>query len=93
MTIRNSSHLTLTGWPAVVVFVTMGLTKALTILVLSLPVAWLANRVFAVDAIHVIFGADRLSYWRCVGLFAIWHSARLRIKISGRSQVEIAGNR
>lgn len=61
MTVRNSNHLTLTGWPAVGVFVTMTFTKAPTALAMSLPIAWLVNRIFAASAIHAIFAADSLS--------------------------------
>jgi hypothetical protein len=74
---------TLTGWPAVRMFLVLALTLALTSLVLSLPIAWLVNHVFATGAIHGIFGVERLGYWRIVGLFAIWHAARARIKVRG----------
>jgi hypothetical protein len=30
--------------------------------------------------IRAIFASDRLGYWRCVGLFAIWFAATVRIK-------------
>lgn len=36
---------------------------------------------------------DGLTYWRCVGLFAIWFAVRIRIKIAGPSQIQIAGDR
>ena len=92
MALRDSNHLTLTGWPAVGVLATMALTKALTGLVMSLPITWLVNRVFAGGAIHAVFGSDRLSYWRCVGLFAIWFAARVKIKFSSPSQTGKEGN-
>jgi hypothetical protein len=93
MTVRNSNRLTLTGWPAVGVFATITITKALTALVMSLPLTWLFNRVFATGAVRAIFGADRVSYWRCVGLFAIWFTARIRIKFSGPARIQIEGDR
>lgn len=94
MSVRNSNHLTLRGWPALGVIVTIAATKALTALVLSYPLVWLANQEFAAGgALHFVFGADRLSYWRCVGLFAIWHAARLRIKFSGPAQMKMEGDR
>ncbi len=74
---------TLTGWPAVSMFLVLGITAALTSLVMSFPIAWLVNHVFATGTIHAIFGVERLGYWRTVGLFAIWHAARARIKIRG----------
>jgi hydrogenase/urease accessory protein HupE len=90
--VRKKDYLNLSGWSAVGVLATIAITKALTALVMSLPIAWLVNRVFAAGAIHAIFGADRLSYWRCVGLFAISFAARVKIKFSGPSQLEKDGN-
>lgn len=91
-TVRKTDHIT--GWTAVGVIATIAITKALTALVMSFPIAWLINHVFAGGlAIHALFGADRLSYWRCVGLFVIWFSARVRIKFSGPALVEIEGDR
>ncbi|MFP5277378.1 MAG: hypothetical protein ACLGPM_09690 [Acidobacteriota bacterium] len=92
MSVRNSNHLTLTGWPALALLVTIALTRALTILVMSLPIAWLVNRVFAASAIHAICGTDHFSGWRCVGVFAIWFMARFKIKFSGPSPSEKEGN-
>jgi len=92
MAVRNSSIFTLSGWRAVGVLLTIIITKTLTALVLSYPLAWLANREFAAGgAIRAVFGTDQVSYWRCVGLFAIWHAARVRIKFSGPAQIEIEG--
>lgn len=91
MTVRKTDHSPLTGWSAAGALATIAITKALTALVMSLPIAWLVNRVFAAGAIRAIFGADRLSYWRCVGLFVIWFVARVKIKFSGPAQVEIEG--
>lgn len=92
-TVRKTDHPTLNGWSAAGVLATITVTKALTALVMSLPIAWLVNRVFAAGAISTIFGADRLSYWRCVGLFAIWFAARVKIKFSGPAQIKIEGDR
>jgi hypothetical protein len=72
--------LTLTGWQAVPVFLMVAGTQVLTALVMSFPVIWLVNRVFAASAIHAIFASDRLGYWRCVGVYAIWSAASARIK-------------
>lgn len=80
---RRTHQLTLKGWPAVSAMITLLLTKALTILVLSLPITWLVNHIFAAGAIHAVFGADHYNYWRSVGLFAIWHATRGRITFSG----------
>jgi hypothetical protein len=63
-----------------------------TALVLSFPLVWLANHEFAGGGvIRAVFGTDQVSYWRCVGLFAIWHIARVRIKLSGPAQIKIEG--
>ena len=94
MTVGKTDHFTLRGWPAVSALVMIVLTKALTTFVLAYPLAWLANHEFAAgEAIRAIFGTDRVGFWRCVGLFAIWHVARIRIKISGPAQIEILGDR
>lgn len=86
MTVSNSNNITLTGWPAVGVLATIAATRALTALVLSYPLVWLANIEFASGgAVQAAFGTDHISYWRCVGLFAIWHVARIQIKFSGPS--------
>lgn len=93
MTVRKTDHPTLTGWSAVGALATIALTKVLTALVMSLPLTWLVSRVFAPGAVRAVFGADQVSYWRCVGLFAIWFTARVRIKFSGPAQIEIQGDR
>jgi len=92
ITVGKTDHVNLTGWPAVSVLLALMTTRVLTILVISSPIAWLINHVFAASAIRAIFGADHFSYWRCVGLFAIWHSARVRIKISGLAQIKMEGD-
>ena len=81
----KDESLTLTGWPAVPVFLMLAVTGALTALVMSLPITWLVNHVFSAEAIHAIFASDRLGYWRCVGMFAIWFAAKGRIKWSVKS--------
>jgi hypothetical protein len=60
---------------------------------MSFPLAWLINHVLAGgSALHEIVGSDRLSYWRCVGLFAIWFTARIKIKFSGPAQIKVEGD-
>ena len=78
---------TLTGWPAVRMFLVLAVTPVLTALVMSLPIGWLVNQVFATAVIHAIFGVERLGYWRIVGLFAIWYATRARIKVHGPPNV------
>lgn len=92
MKVGKTDHFTLSGWPAVGALMALAFTKALTALVMSFPLAWLVNRVFAAGAIQAIFGADRLSYWRCVGLFAIWFVARVKIKFSDPAQIKMEGD-
>ena len=77
---------TLAGWPAVPVFLMLAVTPVLTALVISLPLAWLVNHVFAASAIHAIFGVEHLGYWRVMGLFAILFAIRFKIKIRGSSK-------
>ncbi|MFP5209394.1 MAG: hypothetical protein ACLGRW_08900 [Acidobacteriota bacterium] len=83
MTVRNSNDLTLTGWPAVGVLATIIVTQTLTALVMAYPLAWLVTHEFSPGILHLLWGEDHLSYWRCVGLFALWHAARVKIKVSG----------
>lgn len=77
---------TLTGWPAVPVFLMLAVTPVVTALVVSLPVSWLVNHIFAANAIHAVFGVEHLGYWRVVGLFAILFAANFKIKFSGPSK-------
>jgi hypothetical protein len=58
----KDESLTLTGWPAVPVFLMLAITQVLTALVMSLPITWLVNHVFSANAIHEIFASDRLGY-------------------------------
>lgn len=76
---------TLRGWSAVPVFPMLVVTNGLTALVIALPITWMVNRVFASNLLHAIFASDRLGYWRCVGLFAIWFTAKGRIKWTVKS--------
>lgn len=93
MTVRDSNHLTLTGWPAVGAMMALAAIRSLTALLTSVPIEWLVRHIFSGTLLQLVFGADGLSYWRCVGLFAIWHAARLRIKFSGPAQIKIEGDR
>ena len=77
---------TLEGWPAVPLFLMLAVTPLLTALAMSIPIAWLVNHVFAVGAIHAIFGVDRLGYWRVVGLFALLFATQFKIKVHGHSK-------
>lgn len=81
---KNESW-TLTGWPAVPVFLTAASTPVLTTLVISIPVAWLVNHIFSANIIHTFFGVEHLGYWRVVGLFAIVFATRFKINIRGSS--------
>jgi hypothetical protein len=74
---------TLTGWPAVPVVLMLAVTPVATALVISLPVSWLVNHIFATTAIHAIFGVEHLGYWRVVGLSAILFAASFKVKFSG----------
>jgi hypothetical protein len=64
----------------------LAVTPVLTALVISGPVAWLVNHVFAANAIHAIFGVEHFGYWRAVGLIALWYAARFKIKVQGSSK-------
>ena len=77
---------TLAGWPAVPFFLMLAVTPVLTVLVLSLPIAWLVNHIFATNAILAIFGVEHLGYWRVVGLFAILFATKFKIKFQGSSK-------
>ena len=82
---RDESR-TLAGWPAVPLFLMLAVTPLLTALGMSIPIAWLVNHVFAVGAIHAVFGVDRLGYWRVAGLFALLFATRFKIKVHGPSK-------
>jgi hypothetical protein len=92
--VRKKDHSTLNGWAAMGALATVAVTKALTAFVISVPLSWLASYVFGGGvALRDLFGPDGLSYRRCLGLFAIWFAARVRIKFSGPGQIEIEGKR
>ena len=79
----NDEGVTLTGWPAVGMFLTLAVTAVLQALIMAFPIEWLVGEVFSTPAIRAVFGVERLNYWRVVGLFAIWFASRARIKIHG----------
>lgn len=92
MTVRNSNDHTLTGWPAVGALAMILLTSVSTALVLAWPLAWLASAEFGGgSALRALVGEGHLGYWRCVGLFAMWHVARIRIKFSGPWKIKLEG--
>ena len=76
----KDENLTLTGWQAVPVFLMMMCTQAFTALAMALPIKWLVNLVFGTSLIHAIFASDHFGYWQCVGIYAIWFAAKVRIK-------------
>lgn len=76
----KDDSMTLNGWAAVPIFLMAVLTQALTALVMAAPITWLVNHVFSASAIHAVFANDKLGYWQCVGMFAIWFAAKGRIK-------------
>jgi len=91
-TVRNTDHSTLTGWSAVGALATIAITQTSTALLIAFPLSWLASKVFGGGiALHALLGENHLSYWRCVGLYAIWFAARVRIKFSGPAQIAIEG--
>jgi hypothetical protein len=90
-TLRKTDHVT--GWSALGVLAAIAIGKMLTALVMSFPITWLVRHIFAGAPLRFVFGADGLSYWRCVGLFVIWFTARVRIKFSGPALIEIEGDR
>ena len=90
MTVRNSDNLTLTGWSAAGALSMILLTSVSTALVLAWPLAWLTRYVFGGGVVlRALVGPEGLNYRRCVGLFAIWFVARIRIKFSGPAQIKI----
>jgi hypothetical protein len=65
-------------------FLMVAVTQVVTALVMSLPITWLVNHVFAATAIQPMFASDRFGYWQCMGMYAIWLSAKARIKVMAR---------
>ncbi len=92
MSVRNSNHLTLTGWPAVGAMMALAAIRSLTALLAAVPILWLGRHIFDGVLLRFAFGADGLTYWRCVGLFAIWFAARVKIKFSGPTQIQMKGD-
>ena len=82
----NDESWSLSGWPAVPVFLMLAVAPVVTALVISLPVSWLVNHIFATNAIRAIFGVGHLGYWRVVGLFAILFAAKFKVKFHGSSK-------
>jgi len=74
----ESKSATLRGRDAVIAMAGVLLSSAGTALLMSFPIAWLVNHVFAPEAIRAVFGGDRLTYWQCVMGFAVWFCARLK---------------
>ncbi len=79
----NDESRTLQGWPAVRMFLMLAATPVITALVLSIPIEWLVSKEFGIGAVRAIFGVERLGYWRIVGLFALWYTTRIKIKVQG----------
>ena len=73
----ESKSVTLRGWDAVMGMAGVALSWAGTALLMSFPITWLINHVFAAGAIHAVFGG-RLRYWQCVMAFAIWYCVRVK---------------
>lgn len=90
---RKTDNSTLSGWSAVGAMMALAATKTLTALAIAAPIEWLVRHVFAGAPLRFLFGEGGLGYWRCVGLFAVWHLARIRIKISVPARIEIEGDR
>jgi hypothetical protein len=90
-TIRKTDHVT--GWSAVSFLATITATKALTAFVIAFPITWLVRHILGSALLGLAFGADGFTYWRCVGLFGVWFVARLKIRFSGPSQIELQGDR
>jgi Na+/phosphate symporter len=82
MKVESKSE-TLRGWNGVMAVAGALLSSAGTALLISLPISWLINVVFAPGAIRAVFGGDRLKYWQCVMMFAIWYCARIKFRFPG----------
>ena len=75
----ESKSVTLRGWDAVMAMFGVLLSLAGTALLMSFPIAWMINHVFAAGVIRAVFGGDRFGYWQCVMVFAIWCCARVKL--------------
>ena len=76
---EENKSVRLRGWDAVMVFAGVLFSYAGTALLMSWPLAWLINHAIAPDMIRAVFGGDRLGYWQCVMIFAIWHCLRAKV--------------
>lgn len=74
----DRKSVTMRGWDAVLGMAGVLLSWTGTALLMSFPIAWVVNHVFAPGAIRAVFGGDRLRYWQCVMVFAIWYCARVK---------------
>jgi hypothetical protein len=90
-TFRETDHVT--GWSAAGILATITVTRALTAFVISFPITWLVRHIFATAPLGFAFGADGFTYWRCVGLFAVWFAARVKIKFSGPAPINVEADR
>lgn len=75
----ENQSVTLRGWDAVFAMAGVALSSAGTALLMSLPIAWLVNHLFAAGLIRAVFGGDRFRYWQCVMVFAIVYCARIKL--------------
>jgi hypothetical protein len=74
----ESKSVTLRGWDAVMGMAGVLFSWVCTALLISLPIVWMVNHVFAAGAIRTVFGCDRIRYWQCVMVFAIWYCTRVK---------------
>jgi hypothetical protein len=77
---EESKSVKLRGWDAVLATGGVLFSYAATALLMSWPIAWLINHAFAPGIVRAVFGGDRLSYWQCVTVFAIWYCARVKVR-------------
>ncbi len=76
---EESKSVKLKGWDALIAITRILFSYAGSALLMSWPLAWLINHAFAPGAIRAVFGSDRLGYWRCAMVFAIWYCARVKV--------------
>ena len=74
---------TLRGWDGAMAMAGALLSSVGTALLISCPISWLINHAFSRGFIRVVFGGERLGYWQCVMVFAIWYCARIKFKFPG----------
>jgi len=58
----ESKSVTLRGWDAVMGMAGVLFSWVCTALLISLPIVWMVNHVFAAGAIRTVFGCDRIRY-------------------------------